>query len=144
MSVYTLKMWWFGYDIELAYSLKMMSEEEKVNSYHKREADRKHLLDSLDAAHIWPEDKSRQGNYLYGESYPEGLEEAVHRFMSKSASRVFLLQLEDVLQVDKQQNLPGTDVDTYPNWRHRLPVALEDLPQDERYIRNINAIRKER
>ncbi|MBQ7285870.1 MAG: 4-alpha-glucanotransferase [Alphaproteobacteria bacterium] len=139
-----LKMWWFGYDIELAYSLKMMSEEEKVNSYHKREADRKHLLDSLDAAHIWPEDKLRQGNYLYGESYPEGLEEAVHRFMSKSASRVFLLQLEDVLQVDKQQNLPGTDVDTYPNWRHRLPVALEDLPQDERYIRNINAIRKER
>lgn len=139
-----LKMWWFGYDIELAYSLGMMSYEDKTGSYHKREADRKHLLDSLDAAGVWPEDRLRRGDCLYGEGYPEGLEEAVHRFMAKSSSRVFLLQLEDVLLVDKQQNLPGTDIDTYPNWRLRLPVALEDLAADEKYIRNVNAVRKER
>lgn len=139
-----LKMWWFGYDIELAHSLGMMNDEEKNGSYHKREADRKHLLDSLDAAGVWPQDRPRHGDYLYGEGYPEGLEEAVHRFMAQSASRVFLLQLEDVLQVDKQQNLPGTDIDTYPNWRRRLPVALEDLSSDERFVRSINAVRKER
>ena len=139
-----LKMWWFGYDIALSHSLGMMSDEEQTSCYHKREADRKHLLDSLDAAHVWPEDRLRRGDYLYGENYPEGLEEAVHRFMAKSASKIFLLQLEDVLQVDQQQNLPGTDIDVYPNWRRRLPVALEDLPTDERYMRNISAVRKER
>lgn len=137
-----LRMWWFGYDIELARSLGMMNDEEKTNGYHKREADRRHLLDSLDAAGVWPQDRLRRGDYLYGESCPEGLAEAVHTFMAKSSSKVFLLQLEDVFEVACQQNLPGTDIDVYPNWRRRLPVALEDVPADERYVRNVNAVKR--
>lgn len=139
-----LKMWWFGYDIELAHNLGMISEDEKINSYHKREADRKMLLSSLDAAAVWPEDKTRHGDYLYGEAYPEGIEEAVHRYVAKSASKIFLAQLEDFLHVAKQQNLPGTDRDRHPNWRLKLPVDLENLEDDIAYIRNVAAIRKER
>lgn len=139
-----LKMWWFGYDIELSYSLGMMSTEDKIRSYHKREADRKHLLDSLDAAQVWPQDCKRQGDYIYGESYPEGMVEAVHAYMAKSSSKIFLLQLEDVFEVADQQNLPGTDIDRYPNWRRRLPIPLEDIPTNEKYIRNIEAIKRER
>lgn len=140
-----LKMWWFGYDIELSASLGMIgSPEEKAAAYHKREADRGLLLSSLDAAGVWPEDRPRQGNYIYGENYPEGLEEAVHRFVARSASTVVLAQLEDFLHVEKQQNLPGTDRDKHPNWRLKLPVDLEDLEADPAYIRNITAIKKER
>ena len=139
-----LKMWWFGYDIELANRLGMMSDDDKSNAYHKRENDRKMLLSSLDAAAVWPEDKTRQGDYLYGEAYPEGIEEAVHRYVAKSSSKVFLAQMEDFLHVSKQQNLPGTDVDKHPNWRLKLPVDLENMENDIAYIRNVAAIRKER
>ena len=140
-----LRMWWFGYDIELSYNLGLIpTVEEKTGAYKKREADRWMLLSALDREGIWPEDNQRRGNYLYGESYPEGIEEAVHRFVSRASSKIFLAQLEDVLHVEKLQNLPGTDRDRHPNWRRKLPVSLEKLENDIAYIRNIAAIRKER
>lgn len=140
-----LKMWWFGYDIELSYSLGLIgSVEDRTSAYHKREADRGKLLAALDQAKVWPEDKQRSGDYIYGEKYPEGIEEAVMRFMSRSASPVFLAQLEDILHVEKMQNLPGTDRDKHPNWRRKIPVDLEDLADDIAYIRCVQAIKKER
>ena len=36
------------------------------------------------------------------------------------------LSLEDMLGVTDQPNIPGT-VNEHPNWRQRLPVAIEDL-----------------
>ena len=139
-----LKMWWFGYDIALKYDLQMITEEEKTNDYHKREQDRWKLLHALDINGCWPEDNLRKGDYLYGEAYPEGIEEAVHTFAAKTNSKVFLAQLEDILHVEKLQNLPGTDIDKYPNWRRKLPIAWEKLEDDIAYIRNINAIHKAR
>ncbi|MBO4284688.1 MAG: 4-alpha-glucanotransferase [Alphaproteobacteria bacterium] len=139
-----LKMWWFGYEIELKYKLKMIDENARCCLYKERERDRWLLLEALDKAGVWPKDNLRKGNYIYGESYPEGLSEAVHAYLAKSESRVLMLQLEDILGVTELQNLPGTDRDTYPNWRHKLPIELEDLAQDERFVRNINAVLNER
>ncbi len=140
-----LKMWWFGYDIELSHALGLIkSEQEKQGAYKKRENDRWKLLCALDKSGVWPEDRPRSGNFLYGEGYPEGIDEAVHRYMAKSASSVFLAQLEDILQVDKMQNLPGTDRDKHPNWRLKLPEKIERLESLEAFSRNVAAIRKER
>ncbi|MGN0914402.1 MAG: 4-alpha-glucanotransferase [Alphaproteobacteria bacterium] len=140
-----LRMWWFGYDIEQQRRLGMIENDEaKHQAYHKREVDRWKLLFALDSNGVWPEDNQRMDNYIYGQGYPQGIEEAVHRFVSRSASKVFLAQPEDILHVEKLQNLPGTDRDKHPNWRRKLPVTLEKLEGDIAYIRNINAIRRER
>lgn len=135
-----LKMWWFGYEIELKYKLKMIDENERQRLYKEREADRWRLLKVLDENDVWPKDHLRKGNYLYGEGYPEGIDEAVHSLLGKSKSKVVIMQPEDALEVDELQNLPGTDCDKYPNWRHKLPVFLEDLKQNETFLRNINAL----
>ena len=139
-----LKMWWFGYEIELKYKLKMIDDNERIRLYKERENDRMKLLKVLDENGVWPQDNLRKNNYLYGESYPEGLTEAVHRFVAKSASYAIVVQPEDILGVAELQNLPGTDRDKYPNWRHKLPVDLEDLIFDVNFIRNIKAIKAER
>ena len=140
-----LKMWWFGYDIALSRKLGIIgSDQEMHDNYHKREADRWKLLKVMDENQVWPEDNRRHGDYLYGEGYPEGLEEAVHRFMAKSNAKIFLVQPEDIFQVEKLQNLPGTDRDKYPNWRLKLPVNLEDMENTLAYYRNIAAVKKER
>ncbi len=139
-----LRMWWFGYDVALMKDLDLVSEHDAVEAYHKREADRSKLLKAMDENGVWPEDSYRKGDYLYGEAYPEGIEEAVNRFVSRSASKVFLAQLEDILHVEKMQNLPGTDIDKHPNWRRKIPVTLEKLEQDRAFVRNIAAIKKER
>ena len=139
-----LRMWWFGYDIEERFRVGIVPDEEtKARDYHARELDRWKLLFALDSNGVWPEDNLRKNNYIYGEAYPEGIEEAVHRFVSRSASKVFLAELENILHVEKMQNLPGTFREC-PNWRRKLPVPLERLESDIAYIRNINAIKRER
>ncbi len=136
-----LKMWWFGYDIELMRNLGLSTDEDRFNAYKRRERDRFMLLDALDFNQVWPEDNLRKANYLYGEGYPEGIVEAVHKLVAKAPSKVVMLQLEDIMGVDKLQNLPGTDRDQYPNWRLRLPVDLEDLENLPDYQRNVNAVK---
>lgn len=139
-----LRMWWFGYEIAEKHKLGIYTEEQMNWCYHERELERRKLLFALDSNAVWPEDKPRRGDYLYGEAYPEGIEEAVHRFVARAPSEVFLSQLEDILHVEKMQNVPGIDRDLHPNWRRKLPVRLENLESDIAYIRNIAAIKKER
>ena len=101
-------------------------------------------MKALDKSGVWPQDRLRHGDYLYGESYPEGMAEAANAFVSSAPSTVFLAELENVLEVDKRQNLPGVDRDKHPNWRRRLPIDLEDFANNEMFKRNEEAIKKYR
>ena len=140
-----LKMWWFGYDIALSRQLQLMaSDEEMYNAYHKREADRWKLLKAFDEAGVWPQDNPRHGDYLYGEGYPEGLEEAAHAYVASCRSKAVMIQPEDMFQVDKMQNLPGTDRDKHPNWRRKLPINIEDWENSPAYKRNLAAVKSRR
>jgi 4-alpha-glucanotransferase len=51
---------------------------------------------------------------------------SVAAFLSRTKSRLLAISLEDLLGVIDQPNIPGT-VDEHPNWRQRLPVALENI-----------------
>lgn len=135
-----LKMRWFGGDIETMYNLKMLTEAERQNQYKGREAERHCLLDALDYTHSWSADRTRQGDCLYGEGYPNGIMEATERYLSSSTCAVFLAQPEDIFGVNVLQNLPGTDRDKHPNWRRKLPVKLEDFEQNPEFIRAVEAI----
>ncbi len=137
-----LRMRWFGYDIETMYNLKMLDEAERQDQYKGREDERRRLLNALDYSGVWPEDKQRQGDCIYGEGYPNGLTEAVETYVSTSASNVYLAQLEDIFGVEVLQNLPGTDVDKHPNWRRKLPVCLEDIATNAEFMRARQAIKR--
>ena len=139
-----LKMRWFGYDIETMYELKMLDTTERQNQYKGREDERKRLLGALDWAKVWPTDKPRQGDCLFGEGYPNGIMEATEAYAAASNSAVYLAQLEDIFGVEVLQNLPGTDRDKHPNWRRKLPVKIEDYATDENFIRAIAVIKKYR
>jgi 4-alpha-glucanotransferase len=51
---------------------------------------------------------------------------AVAGFLSQTKSRLLAISLEDLLGVVDQPNIPGT-VNEHPNWRQRLPLALEEI-----------------
>lgn len=137
-----LKMRWFGYDIETMYQLQMINAEERQNQYKGREDERCKLLRALDCACVWPQDKQRQGDCLYGEGYPNGIMEAVERYVSASCCDVYLMQLEDVFGVTELQNLPGTDRDKHPNWRRKLPIKIEDWWQNDDFNRALQALQR--
>lgn len=138
-----LKAWWFGVEIETMKRLGLFTQEEAVKGYHWRERERIALLKGLDEEGVWPSDRQRQGNYLYGENYPEGIEEAVHAYMAKSNSEVFLIEPDNMFHQWCLQNLPGTDME-HPNWRTRLPVDLENFENDIGYVRNMDIIKRYR
>jgi len=139
-----LRAWWFGREIEIMNRLGLYSEEDKTEAYHCRERERRQLLEALDRENVWPKDKLRLGDYIYGEDFPQGIDEAVHAYMAKSNSEVFMLQPEDIFQSEKIQNLPGTDIDKYPNWRTKQLVDVEDIAGSEAFERHIAAVKSQR
>jgi 4-alpha-glucanotransferase len=70
-------------------------------------------------------DRALTGRGLAAESFA-----SVARYLADAPSRLLVVSIEDLLGVTEQVNLPGT-VDQHPNWRRRLPVALEGLPHHE-------------
>jgi 4-alpha-glucanotransferase len=60
--------------------------------------------------------------------------DAMHAALAQSGSALVQLQIENVLEIAAQPNLPGT-VDSYPNWRQRLPLGPQDLARDPRLAR---------
>ena len=51
---------------------------------------------------------------------------AVAGFLAKTRSRLLAISLEDLLGVINQPNIPGT-VNEHPNWRQRLPIAIDEI-----------------
>ena len=51
---------------------------------------------------------------------------AVAGFLARTRSRLLAISLEDLLGVIDQPNIPGT-VNEHPNWRQRLPIALDGI-----------------
>jgi 4-alpha-glucanotransferase len=68
----------------------------------------------------------------------------MHAALGASRSTMAMVQVENVLGIEAQPNLPGT-VDSYPNWRQRLPVGADGLARTEAMVRTadvMNAARK--
>lgn len=51
---------------------------------------------------------------------------AVASFLARTRSRLLAISLEDLLGVVDQPNIPGT-VNEHPNWRQRLPLAVDEI-----------------
>jgi 4-alpha-glucanotransferase len=47
-------------------------------------------------------------------------------FLARTKSRLLTISLEDMLGVIDQPNIPGT-VNEHPNWRQRMPVAIDQI-----------------
>lgn len=68
---------------------------------------------------------------------PEGTDPADQNAMTHalaaSQSVLALVQIENVLDIKDQPNLPGT-VTEYPNWRQRLPIGVDRYASDTKLV----------
>jgi 4-alpha-glucanotransferase len=67
------------------------------------------------------------------------LASAVYSYMRRSTGRLMMVQLEDVLALPLQMNLPGT-VDEHPNWRLRYPASVEQMLADPLLLRFLDTL----
>ena len=107
LSTHDLPTWrgfWAANDIELREQLHLTVDPLKERE--RREADKEALERAL----------AREG---FDTSAP-----SAHAFLARTPAKILVVQPEDVFELVEQANLPGT-IDEHPNWRRRLPVALE-------------------
>lgn len=83
-----------------------------------------------DQARAWAQQCLREALTERAPVYPPGDVAALAAFLAATPSRLAVVSIEDVLGLRDQVNIPGT-VAQHPNWRRRLPVALEELEQHD-------------
>ena len=87
-----------------------------------------------DESRHWAQSKLREA---LQERAPDGAPDdfaAVASYLGAAPSLLVCVALEDILGVTDQINIPGT-VAQHPNWRRKLPVALEDMEGNEEFRR---------
>ncbi|MBF0306529.1 MAG: 4-alpha-glucanotransferase [Alphaproteobacteria bacterium] len=126
----SLRAWWMGTDLDLRERLSLFPRPEMVAAERAgRARDRERLVAALARIGLLPANFPTQPELSDDEA--GRLAMAVHDYVGGSASRLMLVQIEDVLALALQMNLPGT-CDEHPNWRSRLPVPVAQAMADGR------------
>jgi 4-alpha-glucanotransferase len=131
----TLAGFWVGRDIEERHRLKILSDEAAEQARLERQRDRIALLRALEAFDLKTEEMDETMTMD-----PE-LSAAIHRYVSLSGSRLFIVSIYDLTGEMDQPNLPGT-VDEYPCWKMRNQVYLEDIEENPYWLAINRAIRE--
>ena len=119
----TLKAYWQASDLELRETLNLFpSDEIKRQQWQTREHDRQAIKIALNKEQLITDEALHEK--LQTELSSE-LFISIQRFLARSQSQMMMMQMEDILLNTNQVNVPGT-IDEYPNWRHKLPIDLED------------------
>lgn len=122
----TLSGFWSDADIELKHRLKLYpSPEAEQGERHGRGHDRWLLLCALAAQGLLPEGVNVDDPN--GTPMTPQLAAAIHGYVANASSCLLMVQIDDMMEAMDQVNLPGT-VDERPNWRRRLPLTTDRLP----------------
>ncbi len=65
----------------------------------------------------------------------------MHRLIGSVRSRLVALQIEDLLGLEEQANLPGT-VEVHPNWRRRMPIPARSFAKNPAIARAAKIMRE--
>lgn len=134
----TLAGFWQGQDIAVRTELDLYpSKELRDRQITDRVMERVAILRLLEERGLLPGGISTDP-LTVPHMTPE-LATAIHRLVAQTASKIFMVQFEDMLQQVDQINLPGTTDPVYPCWKRKLTLPLEELFADER-VQKISAV----
>jgi len=138
----TLHGYWQGRDLAIRAELDLFPTEQwREAQLIARSEGRIRLLFALKREALLPE-----GINVEAVSLPDmspDLVNAIHLYLARSPAKIVVYQLEDLLEQVDQVNLPGTTFE-YPNWQRRVPVLLENFPEDPRLESLVMGLRLER
>ena len=130
----TFTGWWAAQDVRTRVELGQYDEAEAGRQRDERREAREKLVDRLVEEGLVP-----AGSVDAQGPATEELVTAVQSFAARTPCEVMVVQMEDVLAVVEQSNLPGT-VTEHPNWRRKLPIAIEAWGKDARFKRMTRAL----
>jgi 4-alpha-glucanotransferase len=128
----TIYGYWTGRDIERKKLLGMYPAD---NLWRKQIEDRnnekKLILYALKSQGVIPDNYPSDPDMVTGMT-PE-LCLAIYKYLALTPCKLLSVSLEDIIGTFDQQNMPGT-IDSYPNWMQKIPLTLEEIISDRRFI----------
>jgi len=123
----TLEGFWRGADIDLKHRLALYpSAETERGERQARVHDRWLLLQALRGQGLLPD--GIDPDNIDSQPMSAELIAALHAYIARSPARILLVQIDDLMREVEQINLPGT-VFERPNWRRRLSMRVDQLPE---------------
>ena len=122
-DVAPLAGYWMGKDLDTMFKLGTLPDAAAFQTaLDEREHDKADLLDKLKYTGCLGADVQMPAKA------DETLLAALHKYGALSRSKLYAVQLENLLGVIDNLNVPGVP-DGYPNWAQKMPVSLEDFLQ---------------
>ena len=138
----TLSGWWTGHDLRLRLSLGLFPDQAMFEKQlFDRAQERVRLLLAVQRAGFLSPDAV--AGATGSQSLSSEVVSAIHAYVASTSSQVMMVQLEDVIGMAEQANMPGTTSE-HPNWQRKLSLDLLQLSTDERVLelcRTLAAIR---
>jgi 4-alpha-glucanotransferase len=142
----TLRGWWDGDDVDLRLEHGLIDQDAATQQRNEREQSRSQLVKTLaQLSFLTSEEHSvaQRAAEDNNSQLPEAVMAATHRMVARTPSLLAGVRLADLTGEDKPTNLPGT-VDSYPNWRLKNSVAIENLADAPFFQSICAAMRAER
>ncbi|OFO40459.1 4-alpha-glucanotransferase [Neisseria sp. HMSC075C10] len=122
-DVAPLAGYWTGKDLDTMFKLGTLPDAAAFQTaLDEREHDKADLLDKLKYTGCLGADVQMPAKA------DETLLAALHKYGALSRSKLYAVQLENLLGVIDNLNVPGV-TEGYPNWAQKMPVSLEDFLQ---------------
>ena len=122
-DVAPLAGYWTGKDLDTMFKLGTLPDAAAFQTaLDEREHDKADLLDKLKDTGCLGADVQMPAKA------DETLLAALHKYGALSRSKLYAVQLENLLGVIDNLNVPGV-TEGYPNWAQKMPVSLEDFLQ---------------
>jgi 4-alpha-glucanotransferase len=137
----TMRGWWRGDDVDLRLEHGLIDEAAAKEQRDGRAKERRKLIENMasfgvlgDADKVEAEQAARDD----ASELPETIMVATHRMVARTPSLLAGVRLADLTGEEKPTNLPGT-VDSYPNWRLKNSLPIEELT-DAPFFQSICAV----
>nr|WHW29818.1 putative 4-alpha-glucanotransferase [uncultured bacterium] len=123
-DVSTLCDWWDCSDLQRRFDLGLMAGKDDLEAQIQQRRHEKHkLLNWLADSGLLPGNRSL---HEIDTAFDHPLCAAIHQASSRTASKLLLLQLEDLQLMQEPVNIPGT-YRQYPNWRRKQRLNTSDI-----------------
>lgn len=129
---------WKGLDLELAKEMNTISQEQYELHKNNRIIEREYFIRLFKKLEIDMIDEK-----ITTSKVPDSFILNVYSYLTKTNSQILLVRPEDILHMDEQFNLPGTYLE-HPNWRFKLSKSLDIFLKNDKFLKIIDVIKKER
>jgi 4-alpha-glucanotransferase len=129
--------WWRADDVNFAKEQGFLDAETERRVRAERRQRKTELLEAAVSAGVLPD----VGRTQVDEDIPtQDIVVALHRLLSRTDSLLVAVRLADMVGEARSTNVPGTQ-DEYPNWRLKLDVLLEEIPEMPSFMAIVDAMR---